>query len=137
MSLLGTNTMKTFLSMLLFYLLRCTWSKPITLVSQVATRSSKLIIIKTNTTKGGIFSRQSSKTNSTELTYFGLMLAGAIARSVSATAVHPLNVVKTMLQKKNGRIPDLNFRTLSRGAGSQFIMSVPHGAFNFAVTEVS
>jgi hypothetical protein len=93
-------------------------------------------VLKTNNiTDDGIFARLNNK-GDYALTYYGLMLAGAIARSVSATAVHPLNVIKTMLQKRNGKFPEFTWRTLSRGAGSQFIMSVPHGAFNFAVTEV-
>jgi len=70
------------------------------------------------------------------LTYYGLMLAGAIARSVSATAVHPLNVIKTLLQTKGGVMPELRWSILSRGAGSQLIMSIPHGAVSFGVTEV-
>ena len=28
-----------------------------------------------------------------------------------------------------------NFKMLSRGAGAQFLLSVPHGAVNFAVLE--
>lgn len=70
------------------------------------------------------------------LTYYGLMFAGAMARTCAATAVHPLNVVKTMLQTKGGVMPELKWSVLSRGAGSQFIMSIPHGAINFVVTEV-
>ena len=55
------------------------------------------------------------------------MIAGAVARATAATAVHPLNVIKTMLQL--GReMPEWRWHTLSRGGGSQFIMSVPHGA---------
>ena len=38
------------------------------------------------------------------LTYYGLMLSGAVARSAAATAVHPLNVIKTMLQTKEGKL---------------------------------
>ena len=84
----------------------------------------------------GIFSKLDAKDHRV-LTYYGLMLAGAVARSAAATAVHPLNVIKTMLQTKGGKMPELSWRVLSRGAGSQFIMSVPHGAINFAVTEVN
>jgi hypothetical protein len=51
--------------------------------------------------------------------------------------VHPLNVIKIMLQTKDGKMPEFKWSVLSRGAGSQFIMSIPHGALNFAVTEVS
>jgi hypothetical protein len=74
--------------------------------------------------------------NETVLTYYGLMLSGAIARSIAATCVHPFNVIKTVLQRKNGVMPDMHWRVLTRGVGSQFIMSVPHGALNFAITEV-
>lgn len=85
---------------------------------------------------GGIFSTK-DRNNNTVLTYYGLMLSGAVARSAAATAVHPLNVIKTLLQTKDGKVPELKWSVLSRGAGSQFIMSVPHGAFQFVVTEVS
>mmetsp|Transcript_7277 Transcript_7277/g.12089 ORF Transcript_7277/g.12089 Transcript_7277/m.12089 type:complete len:442 (+) Transcript_7277:132-1457(+) len=71
------------------------------------------------------------------LTYYGLMTAGAVARSAAATAVHPLNVIKTLLQTKGGKMPAFRWRVLSRGAGSQLIMSVPHGAISFAVTETT
>ena len=71
-----------------------------------------------------------------ELTYYGQMVAGAIARSVSATAIHPLNVIKTMLQCRNAKMPELKWNVLWRGSGAQLIMSIPHVAFNFAVTEV-
>ena len=77
------------------------------------------------------------KTGKLVLNYYGLMVAGAIARATAATAVHPLSVIKTMLQMKNGKIPPLTWNVLSRGAGSQFIMSVPHGAVNFAITETT
>lgn len=82
----------------------------------------------------GAFSKETDK-GARVLTYYGLMLSGAVARSASATAVHPLNVIKTMLQTKGGKMPPLTWQVLSRGAGSQFLMSIPHGAMNFAVTE--
>jgi hypothetical protein len=82
-----------------------------------------------------IFSKVDSNGNE-QLTYYGLMLAGAVARSAAATAVHPLNVIKTMLQTKEGKMPELKWSILSRGGGSQLIMSIPHGAVSFAVTEV-
>ena len=86
-------------------------------------------------TEKSIFSRVDAK-GKKHLTYYGLMVAGAMARTAAATAVHPLNVCKTLLQTKGGVMPALKWSVLSRGAGSQFIMSVPHGAINFAVTEV-
>lgn len=84
---------------------------------------------------GSVFHRL-DKDGKRVLTYYGLMFAGAMARTCAATAVHPLNVVKTMLQTKGGVMPELKWSVLSRGAGSQFIMSIPHGAINFVVTEV-
>ena len=36
----------------------------------------------------------------------------------------------------DGKFPELKWDVLTRGAGSQFVMSVPHGALNFVVTEV-
>lgn len=41
-----------------------------------------------------------------------------------------------MLQTKNGKMPDIKWSVLTRGAGAQFAMSIPHGAINFVVTEV-
>lgn len=70
-----------------------------------------------------------------ELTYLGLLLAGAVARSASATAVHPLNVIKIMLQRKGGKMPEISFQSLMRGSGSQLAWSIPHGAFSFFVIE--
>jgi len=96
--------------------------------------STKAITTKPDTKKY-IFSKLDAN-NKRVLTYYGLMLAGAVARSAASTAVHPLNVVKTMLQTKDGKMPAFSWEALSRGAGSQFIMSIPHGAINFAVTEV-
>ena len=86
--------------------------------------------------KPNVFCRK-DKTGKLVLNYYGLMVAGAVARATSATAVHPLNVIKTMLQMKNGKVPPLTWNVLSRGAGSQFIMSIPHGAINFAITETA
>eukprot|EP01036_Dinobryon_divergens_P031943 gene31943-41437_t len=71
---------------------------------------------------GNIFTKF-DENNKKVLTYYGLMLAGAIARSASATA--------------NGVIPEFKWSILSRGAGSQFIMSIPHGAVSYAVTETT
>ncbi|KAJ1402034.1 mitochondrial carrier domain-containing protein, partial [Ochromonadaceae sp. CCMP2298] len=85
-----------------------------------------------------VFSRLDPKNPSERvLTYYGLMLAGAVARSASATAVHPLNVIKTLLQTKGGTMPAMKWSVLSRGAGSQLIMSIPHGALSFVVTETT
>lgn len=51
--------------------------------------------------------------------------------------MHPANVVKTLLQTKGStELQNLNFRILTRGAGAQFVLSLPHGALAFAVLEV-
>ena len=50
------------------------------------------------------------------LTYYGLMLSGAVARSAAATAVHPLNVIKTMLQTKEGSSLRIHSPTLTHAS---------------------
>ncbi|CAM9492814.1 unnamed protein product [Phaeothamnion confervicola] len=68
------------------------------------------------------------------------MFAGALSRSIAQTAMQPANVIKTLLQGKNTAV-QLNslswrsWRVLTRGAGAQFVLSLPHGAFNFATLE--
>jgi len=99
-------------------------------------KSTTSVVAPPTTQEKFIFSKKTPKGDYV-LTYVGLMVAGAIARSVSATAIHPLNVIKIMLQKQGGKMPELNFQTMTRGAGSQFIMSIPHGAINFVITEVN
>ena len=70
----------------------------------VAYRATNIIDFKKkNVTADGFFVAL-DKSNKTVLTYYGLMLSGAVARSASATAVHPLNVIKTMLQTKDGKV---------------------------------
>jgi hypothetical protein len=68
------------------------------------------------------------------------MVSGAVSRSVAQTIMHPANCMKTMLQNTN----DVSFRQLCQpqmfrrltvGAGANFILSIPHGAVNFAVLE--
>lgn len=52
--------------------------------------------------------------------------------------MHPANVVKTLLQTQGTKeLSNLTPRILMRGAGAQFVLSVPHGALAFAVLEVS
>ncbi|CAM9202133.1 unnamed protein product [Discosporangium mesarthrocarpum] len=72
-----------------------------------------------------------------KLTFWGHMVAGAISRSVAQTALHPVNVIKTMLQTRGSlqAILPLSLATLTRGAGAQFLLSLPNGAFHFAVLE--
>ena len=74
------------------------------------------------------------------LSFWENMVAGAISRSVAQTIMHPANTMKTMLQKSQTiRMVDLlhprSFKRLTTGAGANFLLSVPHGAVNFAVLE--
>jgi Mitochondrial carrier protein len=71
------------------------------------------------------------------------MLCGAVSRTVAQTIMHPANTMKTILQSSRGASrptlgqlmrPD-QFRMLTRGAGANFVLSIPHGAVNFAVLE--
>jgi solute carrier family 25 S-adenosylmethionine transporter 26 len=58
--------------------------------------------------------------------------------------MHPANTMKTILQSTRGADrPTLRqlmkpemFKTLTRGAGANFILSIPHGAVNFAVLDL-
>jgi hypothetical protein len=76
------------------------------------------------------------------LLFWETMVCGAISRSIAQTVMHPANTMKTILQ--SSRVPPSiasllqpkNFRRLTVGAGANFILSVPHGAVNFAVLEL-
>ena len=79
------------------------------------------------------------------LLFWENMICGAISRSVAQTVMHPANTMKTILQTRSQAGTDRltikqlaqpkNIKLLTRGAGAQFLLSVPHGAVNFAVLE--
>ena len=81
------------------------------------------------------------------LHFWEAMICGAVSRSAAQTIMHPANTMKTILQSSR-KIPGqkpltvLSFtqwkyaKTLTRGAGAQLILSIPHGAVNFAVLEL-
>jgi len=79
------------------------------------------------------------------LTFFENMICGAISRSMAQTIMHPANTMKTILQSRTIQgqkqetfrrlIRVKNLKMLTRGAGAQLILSIPHGAVNFAVLE--
>lgn len=77
------------------------------------------------------------------LVFWENMVCGAVSRSIAQTVMHPANTMKTILQSSRGvDRPTLSqlmrldqFRMLTRGAGANFLLSVPHGALNFAVLE--
>lgn len=77
------------------------------------------------------------------LVFWENMVCGAISRSIAQTVMHPANTMKTILQSSRAATPPTitslmrpsQFHRLSMGAGANFILSVPHGAINFAVLE--
>lgn len=79
------------------------------------------------------------------LLFWENMICGAISRSMAQTVMHPANTMKTILQSRSQagasrmtitQMAQLkNLKLLTRGAGAQFVLSVPHGAVNFAVLE--
>ena len=92
-----------------------------------------------------------SKTSTTiasarPLVFWENMICGAISRSIAQTTMHPAKTMKTLLQNARGGVPNSptigelmmprNFRRLTVGAGANFLLSVPHGALNFAVLEL-
>eukprot|EP00904_Undaria_pinnatifida_P012332 jgi/Undpi1/8229/HiC_scaffold_25.g10699.m1 len=83
-------------------------------------------------------SRGGGGAGAVSLTFKEAMFAGAVSRSLAQTCMQPANVVKTLLQGRgtSSQLSKLSFKLLTRGAGAQFVMSMPHGAFNFATLEV-
>jgi hypothetical protein len=53
--------------------------------------------------------------------------------------VQPLTVLKTLLQAKGTKdqLQHLSFKVLTRGAGAQCLLALPHGALNFATLEAT
>ncbi|CAB9503780.1 adenosylmethionine carrier 1, chloroplastic/mitochondrial [Seminavis robusta] len=75
------------------------------------------------------------------LVFWESMVCGAISRSVAQTVMHPANTMKTLLQQSNAGpimayLRPSQLPILLRGAGANFVLSVPHGAINFAVLEM-
>lgn len=80
------------------------------------------------------------------LQFWEAMVCGAVSRSTAQTIMHPANTMKTILQSKRtvpGKAPLTvksftqwkHAQKLTRGAGAQLVLSLPHGAVNFAVLE--
>lgn len=94
--------------------------------------------------RGGAKARAKAKAISAPLNFWENMICGAVSRSVAQVATHPANTMKTLLQSNRDVAKTLtlrqmarvqNLKMLTRGAGAQFILSIPHGAINFAVLE--
>lgn len=106
---------------------------------------------------GGASSARSSITNiltatapptDRRLHFWEAMICGAVSRAAAQTIMHPANTMKTILQSSR-KVPGqdaplsvLSFtqwkhaRQLTRGVGAQLVLSIPHGAVNFAVLEL-
>ncbi|GFH57368.1 hypothetical protein CTEN210_13844 [Chaetoceros tenuissimus] len=78
------------------------------------------------------------------LSFHENMICGAVSRSIAQVCTHPANTMKTLLQSNRGTGASISIKTLARpsnlkmltrGAGAQFVLSIPHGAVNFAVLE--
>lgn len=104
--------------------------------------------LQSNTNTRGGASASSSTTKQPQpqvLNFWENMICGAVSRSVAQMVTHPANTMKTLLQSSRDTsanrltIKEMakveNFKMLSRGAGAQLILSIPHGAVNFAVLE--
>ena len=92
---------------------------------------------------GSANSTRVGEANVRPLVFWENMVCGAVSRTLAQTVMHPANTMKTILQSSRaadrptlGQLmrPD-QFRMLTRGAGANFLLSVPHGAVNFAVLE--
>lgn len=81
------------------------------------------------------------------LKFWEAMICGAVSRSTAQTIMHPANTMKTILQSSRavpGKAPLTvksftqweHAQKLTRGAGAQLLLSLPHGAVNFAVLEL-
>lgn len=83
-----------------------------------------------------------------KLSFSQSMIAGAISRTIAQTVMHPANTYKTLLQLRHrgaasglltagskSLTSGITIDRLFRGADAQFIMSLPHGAFQFFVIE--
>ena len=77
------------------------------------------------------------------LVFWENMVCGAVSRSIAQTIMHPANTMKTILQSHRGPnrptilslMAPSSFQRLTYGAGTNFLLSVPHGALNFATLE--
>ena len=64
------------------------------------------------------------------------MIAGAVARGLAQTLIHPLHAYKTKLQVPSPEpLTWHNVLNLFRGMDAQLLFSLPHGAIQFMVME--
>ena len=108
--------------------------------------SENLSCSKRTVTSSSTISAATTTISPRPLVFWENMICGAISRSIAQTTMHPANTMKTILQNTRRGMPDSptirelmlprNFRRLTVGAGANFLLSVPHGAVNFAVLEL-
>jgi len=128
-----------------------------------STKSSSPVLVKSASKSHQQLSPNSqnsltTSTGATDLTIFGIMLCGAISRTVAALAVHPLHALKVNLQLQGQQgsstnspalssvtpslvkpkvLSLLSRTTLTRGLAAQLLFTLPHGALSFGVTEIT
>ena len=115
--------------------------------TQVSTQTQTTI--STNTPRGGGKAKKTIPLIPKHLNFWENMVCGAVSRSIAQTATHPANTMKTLLQSNRDTVSSTtsrisiksiakvqNMKMLTRGAGAQFVLSIPHGAVNFAVLEL-
>jgi hypothetical protein len=106
--------------------------------------------IKKNDKDSHQLKKELTNNDKSELSIGGIMLCGAISRTMAALAIHPLHALKVNLQlEKDPKIsvsqsllsssilPLLTRSTLTRGLGTQLLLTLPHGALSFAITETT
>jgi hypothetical protein len=91
--------------------------------------------------------KETNDENDYQLSTVGMMVCGALSRSMAALVVHPLHAIKVNLQLHRLSSTEstpltmqlfaslLSWNVLTRGLGTQLLLTLPHGALSFAVTE--
>jgi hypothetical protein len=72
----------------------------------------------------------------TQLLFHERLIAGAGARGIAQTCLHPIDVVRTRVQAKGVSL-NLSPQTFLKGVAPQFFLAFPAGALQFAAYEFS
>ena len=72
----------------------------------------------------------------TQLLFHERLIAGAGARGIAQTCLHPIDVVRTRVQAKGVSL-NLSPQTFLKGVAPQFFLAFPAGALQFAAYEAS
>jgi len=84
----------------------------------------------------GLAAAPAAKTPTTPLLFHERLIAGAGARGIAQTCLHPIDVVRTRVQAK-GVALNLRPQTFLKGVSPQFVLAFPAGALQFAAYEFS